>query len=25
VLSQGLSGYQEYARRVPWRLVPGVW
>jgi protein-S-isoprenylcysteine O-methyltransferase Ste14 len=25
VLREGLAGYTEYARRVRWRLVPGVW
>lgn len=24
-LVQHLAGYDEYRRRVPWRLVPGVW
>lgn len=25
MLREGLPGYAEYARRVRWRLVPGVW
>jgi protein-S-isoprenylcysteine O-methyltransferase Ste14 len=25
VLQSRLDGYADYARRVPWRLVPGVW
>jgi protein-S-isoprenylcysteine O-methyltransferase Ste14 len=25
VLMQGLAGYPEYARKVRWRLVPGIW
>jgi protein-S-isoprenylcysteine O-methyltransferase Ste14 len=25
VLQSRLHGYAEYARRVPWRLVPGIW
>jgi protein-S-isoprenylcysteine O-methyltransferase Ste14 len=25
VLQSQLTGYAEYARRVPWRLVPGLW
>jgi protein-S-isoprenylcysteine O-methyltransferase Ste14 len=25
VLRSQLTGYAEYARRVPWRLVPGLW
>ena len=25
VLAAGLAGYDEYMRRVTWRLVPGVW
>ena len=25
VLSEGLTGYEEYIRRVPYRLMPGVW
>ncbi len=25
VLTQGLAGYPEYAAKVRWRLVPGVW
>lgn len=25
VLHEALDGYQEYARRVPYRLVPGIW
>ncbi len=25
LLAQDLAGYREYLRRVPWRLVPGVW
>jgi protein-S-isoprenylcysteine O-methyltransferase Ste14 len=24
-LQAELAGYQDYARRVRWRLVPGVW
>lgn len=24
-LRKGLEGYEDYARRVQWRLVPGVW
>jgi protein-S-isoprenylcysteine O-methyltransferase Ste14 len=25
VLQSRLDGYADYARRVPWRLVPGIW
>jgi protein-S-isoprenylcysteine O-methyltransferase Ste14 len=25
VLQRRLDGYADYARRVPWRLVPGIW
>ena len=25
LLRRGLAGYEEYARRVPWRLLPGLW
>jgi protein-S-isoprenylcysteine O-methyltransferase Ste14 len=25
MLQAGLGGYEAYARRVSWRLVPGVW
>jgi protein-S-isoprenylcysteine O-methyltransferase Ste14 len=25
VLQSQLDGYADYARRVPWRLVPGIW
>jgi protein-S-isoprenylcysteine O-methyltransferase Ste14 len=25
VLQSQLTGYGDYARRVPWRLVPGLW
>jgi len=25
MLRRGLAGYPDYARRVRWRLVPGVW
>jgi protein-S-isoprenylcysteine O-methyltransferase Ste14 len=25
VLQSQLNGYPDYARRVPWRLIPGVW
>ena len=25
MLREGLAGYQEYAQRVRYRLVPGVW
>ena|SRR5579862_3563310 len=25
MLRAGLEGYEDYARRVPWRLVPGLW
>jgi protein-S-isoprenylcysteine O-methyltransferase Ste14 len=25
VLRSQLNGYADYARRVPWRLVPGIW
>ena len=25
LLRRGLAGYEEYARRVRWRLVPGLW
>jgi protein-S-isoprenylcysteine O-methyltransferase Ste14 len=25
VLRQGLEGYDDYARRVRWRILPGVW
>lgn len=25
LLQRGLTGYREYARRVRWRLVPGLW
>jgi protein-S-isoprenylcysteine O-methyltransferase Ste14 len=24
-LAKNLAGYEEYRRRVRWRLVPGVW
>jgi protein-S-isoprenylcysteine O-methyltransferase Ste14 len=24
-LRSGLEGYDDYARRVPWRLIPLVW
>jgi protein-S-isoprenylcysteine O-methyltransferase Ste14 len=25
VLREELAGYLEYSRRVPYRLVPGIW
>jgi protein-S-isoprenylcysteine O-methyltransferase Ste14 len=25
VLQSQLDGYADYARRVPWRLVPALW
>ena len=25
MLRQALAGYDDYARRVPFRLIPGVW
>lgn len=25
MLRQGLSGYEQYAQKVPWRLIPFVW
>jgi protein-S-isoprenylcysteine O-methyltransferase Ste14 len=25
VLRENLAGYDDYARRVPWRLLPGIW
>jgi protein-S-isoprenylcysteine O-methyltransferase Ste14 len=24
-LARNLPGYEEYLRKVPWRLVPGAW
>ena len=25
MLHTGLPGYPDYAARVPWRLIPGIW
>jgi protein-S-isoprenylcysteine O-methyltransferase Ste14 len=25
MLRAGLAGYEDYARRVPYRFLPGVW
>jgi protein-S-isoprenylcysteine O-methyltransferase Ste14 len=25
MLREELPGYADYARRVPWRLIPGIW